>query len=71
MSVLQADAPSAPAYWRSRYGHISNTPTWDEGGESEVIISFEKGNTKALGLFAKIFDLICRQASGREGADRC
>ena len=32
---------------------------------------FEKGNTKALGLFAKIFDLICRQASGREGADRC
>lgn len=30
-----------------------------------------KGNTKALGLFAKIFDLICRQASGREGADRC
>ncbi len=27
--------------------------------------------TKALGLFAKIFDLICRQASGREGADRC
>ena len=33
--------------------------------------SFEKGNTKALGLFAKIFDLICRQASGREGADRC
>lgn len=46
-------------------------PTWDESGESEVIISFEKGNTKALGLFAKIFDLICRQASGREGADRC
>jgi len=40
---LQADAPSAPAYWRSRYGHISNTPTWDESGESEVIISFEKG----------------------------
>lgn len=50
---------------------MSNTPTWDESGESEVIISFEKGNTKALGLFAKIFDLICRQASGREGADRC
>ena len=65
------DAPSAPACLRSRYGHISNTPTWDEGGESEVIISFEKGNTKALGLFSLISDLICRQASGQAEADRC
>ena len=33
--------------------------------------SLKKEIQKALGLFAKIFDLICRQASGREGADRC
>lgn len=49
-------------------------PTWDGNGESKqinLIISFEKGNTKALGLFAKIFDLICRQASGQGEADRC
>ena len=31
----------------------------------------KKGNTKALGLFSLISDLIYRQASGQGEADRC